>query len=238
MATNFRREIGDAPSFLRLTFHHGWQDGKADGCVSSAEVLSTSYTNLVNFGRLTLEFTVMIWRPSVHQMREIVEMHSILETDIRQWMAGTAEGICAKFTQKTCLVLQSDEFECQGQRSGSRRTKNCGCHALTTPPLCGWNGTPSLQITSRKQQTRRFDRCGGVSSPGCMHWVWRSTAGLCHTFVVKIYTTLTLSFSLIQLAMNSCDLSINVYAASILLLVLLLLLQHTVQACKTTGTCQ
>jgi len=154
-------------------------------------------------------------------------------------MAGTAEGICAKFTRKTCLVLHSDEFECQGQRSKVRVTKDKKrCCALTTPPLCGRNGTPSLQITSRKQQTLRFDRCRGVSSPGCVHWVWRSTAGLCHTFIVKIYTTLTLSFSLIQLAMNFYDLPINVNAASILLLVLLLLLQRTVQACKTTGTCQ
>jgi len=54
MATNFRRKIGDAPSFLGLAFHNGWQDGKADGCVNSAEVLSTSYKNFVNFGRLTL----------------------------------------------------------------------------------------------------------------------------------------------------------------------------------------
>jgi len=30
--------------------------------------------------------------------------------------------------------------------------------ALTTPPQCGRNGTASLQITSRKQQTRRVDR--------------------------------------------------------------------------------
>jgi len=36
---------------------------------------------------------------------------------------GTAERICAKFTRKTCLVLRSDEFECQGQRSRSSGTK-------------------------------------------------------------------------------------------------------------------
>ena len=32
-------------------------------------------------------------------------------------ISGTAERICAKFTEKTCLVPRSDEFEGQGQRS-------------------------------------------------------------------------------------------------------------------------
>jgi len=36
-------EIGDTPSFLGLAFHNGWQTGKADGRVNSAEVLSTWY---------------------------------------------------------------------------------------------------------------------------------------------------------------------------------------------------
>ena len=58
--------------------------------------------------------------------------------------------------------------------------------ALTTPPRCGRNETPSLQITSCKQQTRRFDRYDGVTviSPACVRWTWRATAGLCHAFLV------------------------------------------------------
>jgi len=47
-------EIGDTPSFLGLAFHKGWQYGKADGRVNSAEVLPTSYKNLFNVGPLTL----------------------------------------------------------------------------------------------------------------------------------------------------------------------------------------
>jgi len=54
-------EINDTPSFLGLAFHNGLQDGKVDGCVNSAEVLPTSCKNLVNYGPLTLEFTVMVW---------------------------------------------------------------------------------------------------------------------------------------------------------------------------------
>jgi len=91
-------EISDTPSLLGLAFHNGWQYGKADGRDKSAEVLSTSYKNLVNFGTLTQEFTVMVWRPFMGQMGKIGEMCSILETRIRQWMAGTAEWICTKFT--------------------------------------------------------------------------------------------------------------------------------------------
>jgi len=49
----------------------------------------------------------------MRKMCEIIETRSILETHIRQRMTGTAEQICAKFTWKTCLVLRSDEFECQ-----------------------------------------------------------------------------------------------------------------------------
>jgi len=105
----------------------------------------------------------MVWRPFMRQMGKIVETRSILGTRIRQWMAGTAERICAKFTLKTCLVLRSGEFECQGKRSkvNVTRDKNALC-TQNTPSLCGRNGTPSLQITARTQQTRRFDRCRGA----------------------------------------------------------------------------
>jgi len=62
-------------------------------------------------------------------MCEIVEKRSILGTCIPQWMAGTTERICAKFTRKTCLVLRSDEFECRGQKSKVKvtRDKNVLC---------------------------------------------------------------------------------------------------------------
>jgi len=45
MATNCRREInriGDMPSLSGFSFHNGWQDGKADGRINSAEELYTS----------------------------------------------------------------------------------------------------------------------------------------------------------------------------------------------------
>jgi len=97
MATNFRREIGRnrqlTLSFLGFAFHNGWQDGKADGRVNSAEVLSTLCKNLVNFGPPTPEFTVMVWSLFVRQICEIAETRLILDTRIRQWMAGTAERI-------------------------------------------------------------------------------------------------------------------------------------------------
>jgi len=90
---------------------------------------STSCKNLVNFGPLTLEFMVIVWRPFVRQMGKIGETSSILGTRIRQWMTGTAERICAKFTRMTCLILRSDKLECQGQKSKVKvtREKNTLC---------------------------------------------------------------------------------------------------------------
>ena len=57
-----------------------------DGRVNSAEVLSASYKNLVNFRPLTPEFTMTVWRPFMRQMREIVETRLILGTRIRRLM--------------------------------------------------------------------------------------------------------------------------------------------------------
>jgi len=69
-------EIGDTPSFLGLAFHNGWQYGKADGRVNSAEVLPALCKNLVNFGPLTPELTVMVgdhlcakWAKSAKRVR-------------------------------------------------------------------------------------------------------------------------------------------------------------------------
>jgi len=101
-------------------------------------------------------------------MGEIGETRSILGTRIRQWMAGTAERICAKFTRKTRLVLRSDELERQRQTSKIKVTTDKTPCALTLPQY-GRNGTASLQITSRKQQARRFDRWRGyVASLACV----------------------------------------------------------------------
>jgi len=67
---------------------------------------------------------MMVWQPFMHQMCEIGETHSILGTRIRQWMAGTTEWICAKFTRKTCLFVRSDELECQGQKPKVKVTRD------------------------------------------------------------------------------------------------------------------
>jgi len=138
MATNFRRQIGRnrRHAFLLGTrIPNGWQYGKADGRINSAEVLSVLCTNLVNFGPLTPEFTVMVWRPFMRQMGEIGQTRSI-----RQWMAGiTDERIGAKFTRKTCLVFRSWNVKVKSQRSRSsdkKRAVHTTPHAVWTK----WNG--------------------------------------------------------------------------------------------------
>jgi len=54
-------------------------------------------------------------------------------------MAGTTEWICTKFTGKKCLVLHSDELECQGQRSRSPGTKNALCTHNTPAEWMKWS---------------------------------------------------------------------------------------------------
>ena len=51
---------------------------------------------------------------------------------------GTAEWICAKFMQKTCLVPSSDDFECQGQRSKVKVTRDKKQHFSALSVACVW----------------------------------------------------------------------------------------------------
>jgi len=130
-------------------------------------------------------------------MREIVETRSILGTRIRRRMAGTAERICATFTQHRrpvwSFARMSLNVKVKGPRSRSPGTKNA-LGTQNTPP-CEQNGTPTLQITWRKQQTRRFDRyrCEGVTvtSLACVRWAWRDTARLSHEFLVWLSVCLS-----------------------------------------------
>jgi len=149
-----------------------------------AEVLSTSYKNLVNCGSLTPKFTVMVWRPFMRQMREIVETRSILGTRIRQWMAGTAERICTKFTQKTCLVLRSDELECQVQKSKVKvtRDKSALCTHNTPAVWNEWNALVADNVAQAADATIRSLQIAGMRGLGLAGY--RSAAGLCHAFLV------------------------------------------------------
>jgi len=106
-------EIGDTfPSWDS----HSRMDGSMAKQMDALTPLmsSTSLKNWVNFGPLTPEFTLIIWQPLRRQMGEIGETCSL---GIPQWMAGTHKRICTKFTRKTGLVLRSDKFECQDQKS-------------------------------------------------------------------------------------------------------------------------
>ena len=114
-------------------------------------------------------------------MRQIVETRSILETRIRQWMTGTAERICAKFTRKTCLVLRSDEFEYQGQRSRATGTKKRAVHSQQSRGVDGMEGLVADNVAQAADAaTRSLQR--GVFA---VRWAWRATAGLCYAFLVR-----------------------------------------------------
>jgi len=141
MATNYRRKIGcnQRHAFLLGTrISQQMEDGKADGHVNSAEVLSASYKNLMNFGPLTLEFTVMAWRPF---MRKIREMRSILETRIRQrhkplnGFVPNSHGRCV-----WCFARTTLNVKVKSQRSRSSGTKNTLCTHNTPVVWTKWKG--------------------------------------------------------------------------------------------------
>ena len=74
---------------------------------------------------------------------------------IRQWMARTAERICTKFIQKTCLVLCSDEFERQGQKLKVKvnRDKNALCTLNTPAVSTEWNAVVAGNVAQAANAT-------------------------------------------------------------------------------------
>jgi len=99
-------------------------------------------------------------------------------------MIGTAERICAKFTRKTCLILRSDEFERQGQKStvNVTRDKNALCTHNTPAVLTEWNALVSDNVAQAADAPIRSLQRGvfaGMRALGL-----GATAGLCHAFLV------------------------------------------------------
>ena len=99
-------------------------------------------------------------------------------------MSGTAERFAPNSHGRRVWSFARTSWNVmvKSQRLRSPGTKKALCTHNT--PQYGRSGTASLQITSRKQLTRRLDRCRGVSSAGCVRWAWRANAGLCHAFLV------------------------------------------------------
>jgi len=71
-------------------------------------------------------------------------------------------------------------------RVGRSRSTGTKMRCALTIPHHRPNGTRSLKITSRNQQSRRFRRCRGVTSPACVRWAWRANAGLGHAFLLMV----------------------------------------------------
>ena len=55
-------------------------------------------------------------------------------------VSGMAKRMCAKFTGKTCLVPLSDQFECEGQMSKVKvtRDKKRAMNSRHSPAVCEW----------------------------------------------------------------------------------------------------
>jgi len=75
---------------------------------------------------------LLVWQPLMRQMDEIGETRSILGNRIPQRMAGTAERICAKFTQKTCLSFAHTSVNVK-IKSQSHQEQKTHCALRTLP---------------------------------------------------------------------------------------------------------
>jgi len=126
--------------------------GKRMGALTAQKSCLHRIKFFKNFGPLTPKFTVMVWRPFIRQMCEIIETRSILETRVREWMAVTAEQICTNSHGRRVwsFAWMSFNVRVKGQRLRSLGTKNVLCTRNTHVVWTEWNAL--LQITSCKQQ--------------------------------------------------------------------------------------
>ena len=140
----------------------------------------------MNFGPLTPEFTLIIWQPLRRQMGEIGETRSLaFHNGWQEPTNGFAPNSHGRRVWSFALISLNVNVKGQGQQ---RQKTRC---ALTTSKHRP-NTMHSLQITSRKQQTRRlrrYHRCRGVTLSAYVCWAWRATAGLCHAFLVCIWSS-------------------------------------------------
>jgi len=81
------------------------------------------------------------------------------------YISETAERICAKFIRKTCFDPRSDEFECEGQRSKAKvtRDKKNEKTLLSHPhcKACAVRRYAANDVT--QQQTTPFHRRRGLT---------------------------------------------------------------------------
>ena len=99
-------------------------------------------------------------------MREIVETFDSCDR-IGQSTVGTAERICTKLSRKTCLVLRSDEFECQRSKVKVTRNKNALCTHNTAAVWREWNGLVADNVAQAADaMIRSLQR---VTSLACVH---------------------------------------------------------------------
>jgi len=84
-------------------------------------------------------------------------------------MAISETRICAKFTGKTQLVRRSEEFECQGQRSKVKVTKDKTGKTAASSPLtmhCNSSRTPYAANDVIQPQTAPLRRSRGLRGDG------------------------------------------------------------------------
>ena len=127
---------------------------------------------------------MIIWRPFMRQMREIGETRSILGLAFdNEWQeplngfAANSHGRCIWSFARLSLNVKV-----KSQKSRSPGTKNELCTHKTPAVWTEWNAVVAGNVAQAADATIRSLR--RVTSPACVRWAWRATAGLCHAFLV------------------------------------------------------
>ena len=113
--------------------------------INDVAVLQDLYISLTHFECL-LNMTLLCFSrlilPLLYRMHWTAEgsvFDAVCDFFACVWnISAAAERICAKFSRKTCLVPRSDEFECQGERSKVKVTRDKkGIFRPFRRPACG-----------------------------------------------------------------------------------------------------
>ena len=78
----------------------------------------------ITFRSSFLRSILSVFLPHANQVLFLTPSVTYFVLFVASNSSETAVRICAKFTRKTCLVPRSDEFECQGQRSKIKVTRD------------------------------------------------------------------------------------------------------------------
>ena len=198
MATTFRREIdrNRRHAFLLGSWDsHSTTDGSMEkrmGALTAQKSCLHRIKNLVNFGSVTPEFAVMVWRPFVRQMGEIGEtryrfLGLVFDNGWQEPLNGFAPNLHGRRVWSFARTTLNVKLKSQRSRPPYRdQNVLCTHNSDNTPAVwTGWNALVADNVAQAANATSRLLQRVSKSSPQCVRWAWRATAGLGHAFLVS-----------------------------------------------------